>query len=321
MMTPQAKQNVFKDKFTTDSIMKNKNVGKFYETLEKQSQIANDSFATDEDKLQSQYLSEISGDMSDLYKEKREIQMSDISNLEKTEKVREIQEKINKLAEKGLSEYSSGTYKKNSAKIGDIEYYKDGKGEWTKLTEEEISKNKNISTETYATYKQKIYKETQNKRKSGELTENQNLKSADRIQILLDSKYSEKEIGAIYENYIKSESDIEYNIMKTAGIDTKEYLKYKQQEFTSDKKDDGTLEGKTVSKSKQKKVVEYLNTMNITGNQRLLLYEMQGYTTTSSQKNQLANYVQGLKLDKDTKLKLYDKFSGFKVYKNGRVTW
>ncbi len=321
MITPQAKQNVFKDKFTTDSVMKNKNVGKFYETLEKQTQISDDSFATDEDKLQSQFLNEISGDMSDLYKEKREIQMSDISNSEKTEKVRKIQEEINKLAEKGLEDYSRGTYKKNSAKIGDIEYYKDGKGEWTKLTEEEISKNKNISTETYATYKQKIYKETQNKRKSGELTENQNLKSADKIQILLDSKYSEKEIGAIYENYIKGEKDIEYNIMKNARIDTKEYLKYKQQEFTSDKKDDGTLDGKTVSKSKQKKVVEYLNTMNITGNQRLLLYAMQGYTTTSSQKNQLANYVQGLKLDKDTKLKLYDKFSGFKVYKNGRVTW
>lgn len=313
MITPQAKQNVFKDKFTTDSIMKNKNVGKFYETLEKQSQIANDSFATDEDKLQSQYLSEISGDMSDLYKEKREIQMSDISNSEKTEKVREIQEKINKLAEKGLSEYSSGTYKKNSAKIGDIEYYKDGKGKWVKLTEEEKEKNKNISTETYATYKQKIYKETQDKDRT--------LKNTDKIQILLNSKYSEKEIGAIYENYIKSESDIEYNIMKTAGIDTKEYLKYKQQEFTSDKKDDGTLAGKTISKSKQNKVVEYLNSMKITGNQRLLLYAIQGYSTTSSQKKQLANYVQGLNLDKETKLKLYDKFSGFTVYKNGRVTW
>ena len=321
MMTPQAKQNVFKDKFTTDSIMKNKNVSKFYETLEKQSQIANDSFATDEDRLESQYLNEISSNMSDLYKEKREIQMSDISNSEKTEKVREIQEKINELAEQGLAEYSNGTYKKNSAKIGDIEYYKDGKGEWTKLTEEEISKNKNISTETYATYKQKIYKETQSKRKSGELSENQNLKTADKIQILLDSNYSEKEIGAIYENYIKSENDAEYNIMKIAGIDTKEYLKYKQQEFTSDKKDDGTLAGKTVSKSKQKKVVEYLNSMKITGNQRLMLYAMQGYSTTSSQKKQLANYVQGLKLDKDTKLKLYDKFSGFKVYKDGRVTW
>ena len=122
-------------------------------------------------------------------------------------------------------------------------------------------------------------------------------------------------------NYIKSESDIEYNIMKTAGIDTKEYLKYKQQEFTSDKKDDGTLAGKTISKSKQNKVVEYLNSMKITGNQRLLLYAIQGYSTTSSQKKQLANYVQGLKLDKETKLKLYDKFSGFTVYKNGRVTW
>ena len=313
MITPQAKQNVFKDKFTTDSVMKNKNVGKFYETLEKQTQISDDSFATDEDKLQSQYLNEISDDMSDLYKEKREIQMSDISNSEKTEKVREIQEEINKLAEKGLSEYSSGTYKKNSAKIGDIEYYKDGKGKWVKLTEEEKEKNKNISTETYATYKQKIYKETQDKDRT--------LKNTDKIQILLNSKYSEKEIGAIYENYIKSESDIEYNIMKTAGIDTKEYLKYKQQEFTSDKKDDGTLAGKTISKSKQNKVVEYLNSMKITGNQRLLLYAIQGYSTTSSQKKQLANYVQGLKLDKETKLKLYDKFSGFTVYKSGRVTW
>ena len=313
MITPQAKQNVFKDKFTTDSVMKNKNVGKFYETLKKQTQISDDSFATDEDKLQSQYLNEISDDMSDLYKEKREIQMSDISNSEKTEKVREIQEEINKLAEKGLSEYSSGTYKKNSAKIGDIEYYKDGKGKWVKLTEEEKEKNKNISTETYATYKQKIYKETQDKDRT--------LKNTDKIQILLNSKYSEKEIGAIYENYIKSESDIEYNIMKTAGIDTKEYLKYKQQEFTSDKKDDGTLAGKTISKSKQNKVVEYLNSMKITGNQRLLLYAIQGYSTTSSQKKQLANYVQGLKLDKETKLKLYDKFSGFTVYKSGRVTW
>ena len=44
-----------------------------------------------------------------------------------------------------------------------------------------------------------------------------------------------------------------------------EYLKYKQQEFESDKDDDGTLAGKIVSKSKQKKVVEYLNSMNIQG--------------------------------------------------------
>ena len=68
-------------------------------------------------------------------------------------------------------------------------------------------------------------------------------------------------------------------------------------------------------------MVEYLNSMNIKGNQRLLLYAMQGYTTTSSQKTQLANYVKGLKINKDTKLKLYDKFSGFTVYKDGTIKY
>lgn len=61
--------------------------------------------------------------------------------------------------------------------------------------------------------------------------------------------------------------------------------------------------------------------MKITGNQRLLLYAMNGYTITNSQKTQLANYVKDLKIDKEEKLKLYNKFSGFTVYKDGRVFW
>lgn len=182
-------------------------------------------------------------------------------------------------------------------------------------------KSNNISLSNYIDYKIKVKELTESKRKSKELSDTENLKNADKIQILLNSNYSDKEISGIYANYIKSEKDTEYDIMKATGINIKEYLKYKQQEFESDKEDDGTLTGKTISKSKQKKVVEYLNSMNIKGNQRLLLYAMQGYTTTTSQKTQLANYVQGLKIDKDTKLKLYDKFSGFTVYKNGKVEW
>ena len=321
MITPQAKKNVFVDKFTTDSVLKNKNVSKFYETLEKQTQIANDSFATEKDKLQAKYLSEVSNAMSELYKEKRKIQMSNISNSEKTKKVREIQAEINNLSEEGLKDYSNGTYKNNSAKIGDIEYYKNGKDEWVKLSDEEKENNKSISTETYAQYKQKIYKETQKTRKNGELEENQNLKKSDKISILLNSNYSNKEISSLYENYIKSENDIEYDIMKNTGIDIQEYLKYKQQEFESDKYDDGTLNGKTVAKSKQNKVVKYLNSMNIKGDQRLLLYAMQGYKTTTSQKQKLVNYIKELKIDKEIELKLYDKLNGFTVYKDRTVKY
>ena len=52
--------------------------------------------------------------------------------------------------------------------------------------------------------------------------------------------------------------DNKFNIMKetftTNGLNTTKYLKYKSQEFESDKTDDGTLNGKTVSGSKKKKV-------------------------------------------------------------------
>lgn len=164
------------------------------------------------------------------------------------------------------------------------------------------------------------------RKKQGRLKENQSLKAKDKIQILLDSTYSNKEIGAIYENYIKAEKDTEYDIIvNNAKVDIKTYLKFKQQEFESDKKDDGTLNGKTVSKSKQKKLIEYLNKIHankeITGNQSLLLYAIHGYATTSSQKKQLVNYVQSLSLKRNEKLKLFDKFSGFTVYKDGRVKY
>ena len=89
--------------------------------------------------------------------------MSNISNKEKTAKVREIQEKINTLAEKGLSNYNTGIKTKNSYKVGGENYYKDGKGEWQKLDDDELKGG--LSIDTYADYKQKVYKETQSKKR------------------------------------------------------------------------------------------------------------------------------------------------------------
>lgn len=195
-------------------------------------------------------------------------------------------------------------------------------------TEKEYKKmnESGLKFKTYIDYKVTEKNETQKRKKQGRLKENQSLKAKDKIQILLDSTYSNKEIGAIYENYIKAEKDTEYDIIvNNAKVDIKTYLKFKQQEFESDKKDDGTLNGKTVSKSKQKKLIEYLNKIHankeITGNQSLLLYAIYGYATTSSQKKQLVNYVQSLSLKRNEKLKLFDKFSGFTVYKDGRVKY
>ena len=320
MITPQAKQNVLKDKFTTDSVLKNKYVSKFYDTLEKQTQIVNDPLSTDEDEIQLKYLNNTSKEMGDLYKEKRNIQMSKISNKEKTEKVREIQGKIDELAENALQNYNNFSKNQNSAKIGDEEYYKNGKGEWKSLTDEAEQKNDNISTETYADYKQKIYNETQKQRNNGKLNKNQTLKQKDKIQILLNSKYSDKEKKAIYENYIKSEKDTEYKIMSCTNVDIDEYLKYKQQEFESDYKDDGTTTGKVITNSKKKKVYEYVNSSGMTYEQRLLLLGMQ-YKLNGQERTTLANYVNNLDITSTEKIKIYEKLEGFTVYKNGNIKW
>lgn len=317
-ITPQAKKNVIVDKFTTDSVLKNKNVGKFYETLEKQTQIANDSFATDEDQLQLKYLNSVSKEMGDLYKEKRKIQMSNISNKEKTAKVREIQEKINTLAEKGLSNYNTGIKTKNSYKAGGENYYKDGKDEWQKLDDDELKGG--LSVDTYADYKQKVYKETQSKRESGKLTKTQNLKDKDKLEILLNSNYSSKEKTAIYENYILSSTNTTYPLLKKSGIDIDEYMKYLQQDFKSEKKDNGTTSGKTVAGSAKRKTYKYVNSMNISYEQKLLLLGTQ-YKLNNAERTKLYNYVKTLDYSQEEMQKVFEKLQGFTVYKDGRVTW
>lgn len=317
-ITPQAKKNVIVDKFTTDSVLKNKNVGKFYETLEKQTQISNDSFATDEDQLQLKYLNSVSKEMGDLYKEKRKIQMSNISNKEKTAKVREIQEKINTLAEKGLSNYNTGIKTKNSYKAGGENYYKDGKGEWQKLDDDELKGG--LSVDTYADYKQKVYKETQSKRESGKLTKTQSLKDKDKLEILLNSNYSSKEKTAIYENYILSSTNTTYPLLKKSGIDIDEYMKYLQQDFKSEKKDNGTTSGKTVAGSAKRKTYKYVNSMNISYEQKLLLLGTQ-YKLNNAERTKLYNYVKTLDYSQEEMQKVFEKLQGFTVYKDGRVTW
>lgn len=317
-ITPQAKKNVIVDKFTADSVFKNKYPGKFYETLEKQTQIANDSFATDEDQLQLKYLNSVSKEMGDLYKEKRKIQMSNISNKEKTAKVREIQEKINTLAEKGLSNYNTGIKTKNSYKAGGENYYKDGKGEWQKLDDDELKGG--LSVDTYADYKQKVYKETQSKRESGKLTKTQSLKDKDKLEILLNSNYSSKEKSAIYENYILSSTNTTYPLLKKSGIDIDEYMKYLQQDFKSEKKDNGTTSGKTVAGSAKIKTYEYVNSMNISYEQKLLLLGTQ-YKLNNAERTKLYNYVKTLDYSQEEMQKVFEKLQGFTVYKDGRVTW
>lgn len=69
-------------------------------------------------------------------------------------------------------------------------------------------------------------------------------KDITKIEFLADSGYDEKTKKAIYENSL-GKKDEKYNIAKETftakGLNTSKYLKFKSQEFESDKTDDGTL--------------------------------------------------------------------------------
>ena len=148
-------------------------------------------------------------------------------------------------------------------------------------------------------------------------------KDKDKNQILVDSNYTDKTKAIIYRNTTGKEDELYNNLLSkdNINININEYLKYKLQEFESDRKDDGTTNGEAISGSKKKKVYSYVNNMNITKEQRLILLGMQ-YKLSNTERTELANLINKLpNTSKEEKMKLYEKMQGFTVYKNGTIKW
>ena len=145
-------------------------------------------------------------------------------------------------------------------------------------------------------------------------------KDNEKINVLVNANYTDKEKTAIYENYILSSTNTTYPLLKKSGIDIDEYMKYLQQDFKSDKKDNGTTSGKTVAGSAKRKTYEYVNNMNISYEQKLLLLGTQ-YKLNDTERTKLYNYVKTLDYSQEEMQKVFEKLQGFTVYKDGRVTW
>ena len=122
-----------KDKFTTDSVLKNKNVSELYELSESYTKKANSSKSTDEDIIINKYINSVKSEISKLYAEKRKIQSSDLKDSEKFNKARDIQNQINEKAKDVLSNYNEVQIKNNYASVGNRQYYKNNKNEWKKV--------------------------------------------------------------------------------------------------------------------------------------------------------------------------------------------
>ena len=321
MMTPQAENDILEDKFTTDSVIKNKNVSQYYSEMKKLEKAKNSTKATDEDKIKYKYFTDSSSDISDLYGKKRDIQNSDMSDKDKKEQVRNIQKQINDIVENKLSNVNKLIKKDKYAQIDNCQYYKDIKGDWNQLSDEEKEKNKssNISLKTYSDYKYQISKLKQEKVNKKELEKSEQLKDKDKIQVLINSNYSEVEKTNIYKNYIGNKDKKEI-VVEKLGLPINEYLKYKSQTFVSDKDENGeTIEG-----SKNEKIYNYLNNIkdkDLSQDYKKVICKMSGINTydkdivdninnnkslTTDERKEILTNI-GFKIDKNNKIKINSK--------------
>lgn len=149
-------------------------------------------------------------------------------------------------------------------------------------------------------------------------------KDSEKLKILASSKADNKTKQVIYENSLGKE-DKKYKVVKDAftsnGLDITQYLEYKSQEFTSDKDDDGTVNGKTISGSKKQKVYNYIESMKATYTQKLILSALEYKPTSYSDKKLIINYVNSLNKTAKEKLEILEQFKGVTIYKNGTYSY
>ena len=314
MLTPQAENNIIEDKFTTDSVMKSKYPGEFFEKNEKLNILANSDKASDLDKIKNKYMENISGEMNKLYQQKRKIENSDLEDETKKEQLKVVQKEINDLAKKGVEEVEFAKVKGLTAEAGEEKYYK-YHGEWTKLDDDEKEKTQNMSLESYADFKNKIYDETQRQKDSGELEEDKQLKNTTKSKILLDSKYSDKDKLELYKNYISSTDKKVSVAVEKLGMPINVYLDYKSNKFENDKDEDG----ETISGTKRDKVYNYVNNLkDVDLIYKSLIIKMSDINDPYADKAIVDNVNKNKDINSEERIDIL-KTLGFKVDKYGNV--
>lgn len=304
-----------KDKFTANTTFDNKYVSDFYGTKEKMEVKANGSKATEEDLLRSKYLTSVSYEMSELYKEKREVQSnSDLTKEQKFKKVQAIQKQINSLAEEGLNSYQNINKTSNYAVVGDREFYKDANDEWRTPYDDELEELNSLGMDiddksSYFEAKNGIYLINEEYRGTEDTYEE---KKRDIINVVRNSTLNTDYKSYLYGKYYSEDTT---NIVNMLGIDFDAYLDYESQSFVADK----DKYGKSISGSKKKKVFDYINSMNIGFEEKVILAKLQ-YNSYDEYNYEIINYLNKSNITYD-EMEFILKQMGFDVDKDGNIYW
>ena len=310
MITEEAQSNgsllaPIVDQFTADSTTDNKYVSEFYSKNDELNIKANSSKATDEDLLKKKYMSSVSSQMAELYKERREIQSdTTLSKKEKYEKAQAIKAEINRLAKEGLDNYENISITGDYADINGQEYQKTDDG-WKKLssnTSDEVNslgltnreKNNYIKTQKDISSIKKKYKDT----------DDYVGKKQDIIGEIINTNLTDDAKMSLYQDTYKDKFS---NYATDLGFDADTYLEYKAQDFSADK----DKNGKSISGSKKQKVFDYINSMDVPYEQKLILAKSE-YNSFNDNNYEIIEYIENTGMDYDERIELY-KALGFKV--------
>ena len=289
-----------KDKFTTDSTLNNQNSSDFYDLKEKLQKQNNSSTATEEDKLKYKFINSINSEISELYKEKREVQNSSMSDDKKMTEIRKIQAQINELAKKGINEYTNVEVLSNYATVSGVEFYLNSENKWQKIEQEEQVELQNLSM----TDKDKnIYFDVKIKANSikNDNTKTSTTKKSEISNLILQTDLNDEQLAYLYEKYYSSEEALK-NVMD-AKIPVKDFIRFNSQEFTTDYYSNGTA----VPNSRKNKVINYVNSLNLSIPQKAMLIKME-YSSYDRYDNQIINYINNMNYTKFEKASILKQF-------------
>lgn len=144
--------------------------------------------------------------------------------------------------------------------------------------------------------------------------------SNEKEKYLYNSDFSDEQKTLLYENITLSDFNDEskylnYKTAKQLGVDINSWLNYSSQEFKSDI----APTGKTVTGSRKKKLISFVNSLNLTISQKASLIKM-SYSSYDSYDKQIMNQVNSLNISFMDKAKMV-KTLGFDEYDNSIINY
>jgi hypothetical protein len=133
------------------------------------------------------------------------------------------------------------------------------------------------------------------------------------LNYFTSSRLNQEQKAFLYKRYFDSD---DIDTMVDSKIDIENYLRYSMQDIKADK----DSKGNSISGSRKEKVIEYVNSLDMTIPQKAILIKSTNTFKFDDYNNEIIDYVTNLNMTRTEKIKLL-KDIGFTVDDDGTIRW